>query len=181
MEPYPWENRNLFREVVEKGGTLVSPFPLTLKPFPGNFPARNRIISGLSRGCIVIQAAKKSGALITARFALEQGRQVFAVPGSIFDNLSVGCHRLIAEGARLASSFEDILEEFGEAVQKKSSDKVGTTENADPVLECLREALSIDELTLKLNMDVATLQDRLFELQLKGKAQQNFAGYWERV
>jgi len=181
MVPYPSENKRLFREVVEKGGTLVSPFPLTLKPFPGNFPARNRIISGLSRGCLVVQAAEKSGALITARFALEQGRHVFAVPGSIFDNLSVGCHNLISEGAKVVSSSNDILEEFGESVESISSSKVGSSENSDPIIECLKEALSIDELTLKLNMDVSVLQDRLFELQIAGKVQQNFAGYWERV
>ena len=89
--PYPSRNVHLFEKIIESGGAVVSPFPLMMDAIPGNFPARNRIISGLSRGCLVVQAAKRSGASITASFALEQGREVFAVPGSITDELSAGC------------------------------------------------------------------------------------------
>lgn len=112
LQPYPACNRNLFNKVIQKGGAVVSSFSLLTQAHPGNFPARNRIISGLSRGCVVVQAAQKSGARITAQFALEQGREVFAVPGLIGDELSAGCHALIQEGAKLINNVEDILNEF---------------------------------------------------------------------
>ncbi|MCX5923907.1 MAG: DNA-processing protein DprA [Candidatus Dependentiae bacterium] len=109
---YPPQNRTLFENVVYDGGLIVSCFPMNMASFPYNFPIRNRIISGLSKGCLVLQAASKSGALITAQFALEQGREVFAVPGSIFDPLSAGCHDLIQQGAKLVTCTQDILEEL---------------------------------------------------------------------
>jgi DNA processing protein len=113
MQPYPEQNKELFRKVVKSGGTLISPFPLRTTPSRGTFPARNRVIAGLAQGCIVVQAAKKSGALITAQFALDQGRQVFAIPGPINNELSAGCHKLIQDGAKLVSCVNDIFEEFG--------------------------------------------------------------------
>lgn len=110
LRPYPYENKELFDEIVQQGGALVSAFPLTMEALPGNFPARNRIIAGLSYGTLVVQAAKKSGALITASFAVEQGRDVFAVPGPVNDPLSVGCHDLLRQGATLVATHEDITE-----------------------------------------------------------------------
>ncbi len=117
LHPYPHSNKSLFDEIIKSGGTLVSPFSLTTTARPGNFPARNRIIAGLSKGCIVVQAAKKSGASITARYALEQGRDVFAVPGHIDNILSAGCHALIQEGAKLITNAADVLQEFGEEIR----------------------------------------------------------------
>ncbi|HLW72613.1 MAG TPA: DNA-processing protein DprA [Candidatus Babeliales bacterium] len=114
LRPYPSSNEKLFRSIVESGGSVVSPFCLRMEPMQGNFPARNRIITGLSRGCLVVQAAKKSGALISAHYAMEQGREVFAVPGFIDDELSVGCNTLIQQGAKLVMNAADILEEFGD-------------------------------------------------------------------
>ena len=116
--PYPENNVDLFKKVVQSGSTVISPFPLNRRPDKGTFPARNRIISGLSHGCLVVQAAIKSGALITARCALEQGRLVFAIPGRIDDNLSAGCNELIKQGAKPVSNANDILEEFGESLQR---------------------------------------------------------------
>ncbi len=116
LQPYPARNNQLFDQVLASGGALVSAFPLYMQAQPGNFPARNRIISGLSQGCLVVQAAEKSGARITVEYALEQGREVFAIPGPIGDPLSAGCHALIQDGAKLVHCVQDILHEFGEQV-----------------------------------------------------------------
>ncbi|MBM3893024.1 DNA-protecting protein DprA [Candidatus Dependentiae bacterium] len=114
--PFPASNMQLFELIAKQGGTIVSPFPLRMAADRTTFPQRNRIISGLSLGSVVVQAAQRSGALITARFALEQGRQVFAVPGPVNDELSYGSHYLIKQGAKLVSSVNDVLEEFGESM-----------------------------------------------------------------
>jgi DNA processing protein len=108
---YPARNRDLARDLAARGA-LVSELPLGTLPLPGNFPRRNRIISGLARGCLVIEAALESGSLITARLALEQGREVFAVPGSIHSPLSKGCHWLIKQGAKLVESAQDVMDEL---------------------------------------------------------------------
>jgi DNA processing protein len=202
MQPYPLQNKELFREVVKKDGVLVSPFPLNMIPAPGNFPARNRIISALGQGCILVQAAQKSGARITAKFALEQGKNVFAVPGPIYDELSIGCNELIQEGAKLINCVADVLEEFGEEVVQnyecssnvengidfskigiaaKSKAQKSVKQYSDPILKCLDQALSIDDLSRQLDMEIDELQNKLFEFQLDGKVWQNFAGSWERV
>lgn len=112
--PYPSSNKKLFELIVQTGGAVVSSFPLQTTAYPSNFPARNRIIAGMSQACLVVQAAERSGASITAHFALDQGKQVLAVPGSIFDPLSAGCHALIKEGATPISSADDLLKELGE-------------------------------------------------------------------
>jgi len=117
---YPRENQSLFEEIVAKGA-VISEFPLGTPPEATNFPARNRIISGLSLGVLVIEAAEDGGALITADFALEQGRDVFAVPGPITNRYSRGTNRLIKDGAKLVEGVEDIVEEY---VEEKRRDKV---------------------------------------------------------
>ena len=108
---YPAANRDLVKKV-EASGALVSEFPIGVKPKPSNFPQRNRIISGLTLGTVVVEASNRSGALITARLAGEQGREVFAVPGEIFSELSTGTHRLINNGAKLINSVDDLLNEL---------------------------------------------------------------------
>lgn len=202
LQPYPEKNIPLFKRVIASGGTIVSPFPLMTSPDRGTFPARNRIIAGLSQGSVVVQAAARSGALITARFALEQGRTVFAVPGPINDFLSVGCHGLIRQGAVLVRSVDDILEEYGEiSLEKKSVSNKSTSvmpsskamqlsipveevqEIPGPpgaVLKCLVTPASLEEVANATGLPMVELQDLMFELHLDGKIKQHFNGLWER-
>lgn len=109
---YPYENKYLFTEIIEKGGLIISEYVPGTKPISKNFPQRNRIISGISNGVLVVEAKEKSGSLITAEFALEQGREVYAVPGNINSMNSVGTNELIKQGAKMVTSVSEILEDF---------------------------------------------------------------------
>ncbi len=188
---YPPEHYKLFANIVAAGGTILSPFPLATEPAQGNFPARNRIIAGLSKACVVIQAAARSGALITAKFALEQGREVLAVPGPIDDPLSEGCHKLIQEGAGLVHSVEDILLALG-LKGKEISLETAALPTDQPMAEvkdmpldrriqmlCSKQAQSLDDLADGLGIDPSDLHDPLFQLQIAGKLVQNMAGLYE--
>lgn len=112
IEMYPKENIILAKEIIKRGGCIISEYSPYTKPNKMNFPKRNRIISGLSKGVIIVEATEKSGALITADFALEQGRDVFAIPGDIFNKNYVGTNKLIQDGAKLITNYEDILNEI---------------------------------------------------------------------
>lgn len=182
---YPKSNQRLFEEICGRGGACVSIFPMQTSAHAGNFPARNRVISGLAAGCIVVQAASQSGARITANFALEQGRELFVVPGLFGDPLSAGCHELANQGAKLIHTPQDVLVDLvpGAAqlnwiAAKKDSDLVG---NSDPVWQICTCAMTTSELQERLGWDLATLQNQLFDLQLQGVLRQNFAGLWERT
>ena len=198
LKLYPQTNEHLFNKILSAGGSLVSAFSLTTQARPGNFPARNRIIAGLSRGCIVVQAAEQSGARITAQYALEQGRDVFAVPGPLDNLLSVGCHALIQDGAKLAGNAHDILVEYNQQpAQKKPAQEnvkakpakqkidqnyatpaTDKTPPDDLVILC-RTACSIDDLATQTNHSVSQLGQMLFDLQLEGKITQDFTGKWQ--
>ena len=109
---YPKENKTLYEKIISKGGTVLSEYPLWTKPEKGNFPERNRIISGISDGILVIEAKEKSGTLITVDFALEQGKNVYAIPGNIDSKNAIGTNELIKQGAKLVTKPEEILEDF---------------------------------------------------------------------
>jgi DNA processing protein len=191
---YPHENAKLFDKIVQAGGALISAFPLLMDALPGNFPARNRIISGLSRGCLVVQAATKSGARITADYCLSQGREVFAVPGPFDSRLSAGCHALIAQGAKLTTQANDILSEFGHVfkpVFKEDKPMVlpifeapKGTPAGDPqeqaIIRVCAAPSSMDEILEQTGIPLIELTHLLFNLQIKGKICQNMAGLWEK-
>jgi DNA processing protein len=193
LRPFPSENKQLFKDVVAASGTVLSPFPLTMYGAAGNFPARNRIISGLSRGCVVVQAAARSGTSITAHCALEQGRDVFAVPGPIDDPLSAGCHALIQEGAKLVTSSTDILLEYGEVViqdkkasasQEARAQQLTLLNDVTPrglLIRACAQPTSIDELLEATSLSLPELQTELFQLQLDGRIKQTFTGKWEAI
>ena len=112
---YPKENEHLAIEILQKGGAIISEYPLGTKPEKQNFPERNRIVSGMSKGIIVVEAKEKSGTLITVDFALEQGRDVFVVPGNINSEASIGTNDLIKQGAKLITSYKDVIEEYSDS------------------------------------------------------------------
>lgn len=166
---YPARNRELALAIVEHGA-IVSEFPLGTPALAANFPRRNRLISGLSRGVLVVEAAPESGSLITARLAAEQGREVFAIPGSIHSPVSRGCHKLIKQGAKLVETAADILEELGDAGPQPAlaADPAGT--EADPLLAALgHDPCSLDELAERTGRAADDLLTALFALELAGR------------
>ncbi|MBS1189897.1 MAG: protecting protein DprA [Rhodocyclaceae bacterium] len=163
---YPARNRDLALAIAEKGA-IVSEFPLGTPAVAANFPRRNRLISGLSRGVLVVEAAPESGSLITARLAAEQGREVFAIPGSIHSPVARGCHRLIKQGAKLVETAEDILEEIGPPVAPAAT---ATANEADPVLAALgHDPCSLDDLADRTELAADALLPRLLALELTGQ------------
>ena len=170
---YPAANRSLAQSII-KEGLMLSEFNLGVAPRPAHFPARNRIIAALSRGCLVVEAALKSGSLITARQALELGREVFAIPGSIHSPLSKGCHALIKSGAKLIESVEDILTElnisFGEPVVQKNppAEKVVPKEHRAVLLQMGYDPISVDDLAFRMKLGVEAISAVLLILEMEG-------------
>lgn len=169
---YPPENRRLVQEIQESGA-VISEFPLSTLPERQNFPRRNRIISGLSLGTVVVEAAEKSGALITADFALDQGREVFAIPGNINSPLSNGSHNLIKQGAKLVNNYQDILEEIHIALPQKAAEKEMIKENTslneeEKIIYRLitKEPTQIDEIIEASNLSAGKVSEILLNLEL---------------
>ena len=167
---YPYQNRGLF-ERIQQQGLVVSELPLSCQPKRFHFPRRNRIISGLSRGVLVVEAANKSGALITAFHALEQNRDIFAIPGNIFHTTSEGPHKLIKMGAKLASRSCDILTELNlsSAVKQKTTKQMPLlTEQQQAVYHAIDSVwTSIDQMIIKTNLTYAQITAILFELEME--------------
>jgi DNA processing protein len=196
LRPYPLSNKKLFEQIIARNGLVISSFPLQAEALPGNFPARNRIIAGLAKTTLVVQAAEKSGALITAHYALEQGKNVAAVPGSMFDVLSVGCNNLIKQGAYLINNARDLLFLFdinyqkpgllpAESVKKISKTKtkkvniIPLTDAQEKIVACCRKvACTADEIMQYTNLSVDVINTELFTLECLGIIQNDFL-YWK--
>lgn len=177
---YPARHRALAHEIVQTGA-LVSEFPLGEPSKAGNFPRRNRIISGLACGVLVVEANMESGSLITARLAGEQGREVFAIPGSIHSPLSKGCHRLIKQGAKLVDSIQDILEELGN-VPISSDVSSESIEPVHPLLEQMGfDAVAVDSLIQTSGLTSDQVSAMLLGLELEGKIASLPGGRYQRI
>lgn len=166
---YPPENAKLLALIAEKG-CIISEYPPGTSPHASYFPARNRIINGVARGVVVVEAAEKSGALITADFALEEGRDVFAVPGSIFSESSKGAHRLIKQGAKLVDSANDILSEYDLMPENEECSLPALTSEETAVYNVLTfdNPLSIEEIVQQANLESSTVTYILLQLELRG-------------
>jgi DNA processing protein len=176
---YPPEHAALLR-AIEPQGLIVSELVPGTRPLARFFPPRNRIISGLSRAVVIVEAGDRSGSLITARCALEQGRDVFAVPGNVLSGRNRGGHALLRDGARIAESADDILEELGNAVCAPSAGRVPAP--ADPLLACLPpgEACDLEGISERSGLSPARLLSRLLELELQGLVRRVGAGRFVR-
>lgn len=174
---YPAANRELAHQLAQQG-TIISEFPLGTPPLASNFPRRNRIISGLSEGCLVVEASLQSGSLITARMALEQGREVFAIPGSIHSPQSKGCHALIKQGAKLVECAQDILEELGFAVNNTKS---GATSEHPLLVHLGYDSTDIETLSQRSGLTIAELSAILLQLELDGAVATLPGGLYQRI
>ncbi|MCE3283906.1 MAG: dprA [Steroidobacteraceae bacterium] len=190
---YPRENEPLARRILEAGGGLVTDLPIGTPPLRHNFPRRNRILSGLAVGTLVVEAAVQSGSLITARLAAEQGREVFAVPGSIHNAVARGCHRLLRQGARLVETVDDIFEELAMICGDLGGSSMTTPRQApaprcpslDKGYEILLDALGfepagLDSIVVRTGLETAAVASMLLILELDGRIQQQPGGLYSR-
>ena len=188
---YPKKHLALAHRIASRG-MMISEFPLGTPPLTGNFPKRNRIISGLSRATLVVEAALQSGSLITARLAVEQGKDVFAIPGSIHSPQSRGCHALIKQGAKLVEVAQDVLEELhgwpsgaNHCIASQAGSDAGAPgadDPPDPLVTALGfDAVSLDALQARTGLDTARLQAQLLELELSGIVARLPGGLFQRL
>jgi DNA processing protein len=190
---YPQENDSLARAIVAGGGACVTDLPVGTPPLRHNFPRRNRILSGLAAGTLVVEAAVQSGSLITARLAADQGREVFAIPGSIHNPMVRGCHRLLRQGARLVETVDDIFAEIGPILGEIEGNATKTvrTEAVEPpppldkeyeiLLDALGfESTGLDTLVVRTGLNAGVVASMLLVLELDGWVQQQPGGRFSR-
>lgn len=183
-EIFPQQHATLANDIIEKGGAVISEYAEGTRVYRKNFPERNRLIAALCHAVIVIEAQERSGTMITSRIALELGREVLAVPGSIFSPTSTGTHKLLASGARLCTSANDVWQALAleppTAVEKTRTHLHANPQDT-PIMEALSkepDGLSVEQLTTKLPQPAETLVSRLGLLELQGLVQQEPSGAW---
>ncbi|HYG41475.1 MAG TPA: DNA-processing protein DprA [Bordetella sp.] len=181
---YPARHRELAHQIAAQGA-LVSELPLGMGALPHHFPRRNRLVAGLARGVLVVEAARQSGSLITARLAGENGREVFAIPGSIHSPLSRGCHALIRQGAKLVETAQDITDELGggQPAASQGAPAISAPPRPDtPLLQALGyDPLHLDALQARTGLDIAVLNVQLLELELAGRIARLDGGRFQRL
>jgi len=178
---YPRSHHDLAHRICEHG-LLISEYPLGTPPLAANFPRRNRLIAGLSSATLVVEAALQSGSLITARLAAEQGKDVFAIPGSIHATQSHGCHALIRQGAKLVESAQDVLEELPGGSAPIARALTSDDEAEDSLLQAMGlDPVSLDALQARTGLDIASLQARLMALELDGRVARLPGGLLQRL
>nr|WP_295772719.1 DNA-processing protein DprA [Rhodoferax sp.] len=189
---YPRQHRDLAHRIAQRG-VLLSEYPLGTPPLSANFPRRNRIIAGLANATLVVEAALKSGSLITARLASEQGKDVYAIPGSIHSTQARGCHALIKQGAKLVESAQDVLEEMPSYVPLRitsnfvAGDSINTgagdeLDQSDPLLDALGfDPMGLDALQARTGLDTPHLQARLMELEVHGQVARLPGGLFQQI
>lgn len=189
---YPAKHRDLAHQIAERG-LIISEYPLGTASMPQNFPRRNRLISGLSLGCLVVEANLQSGSQITARLAAEQGREVFAIPGSIHSPMSKGCHQLIKQGAKLVDCLQDIVEDLhlnlnlglSTAAENSSVNKqpaVTDSATLNPLLELMGyDAISLESLVRLSHLTVSEVSSMLMLLELEGSIASLAGGQYQKI
>ncbi|MEO9384979.1 DNA-processing protein DprA, partial [Chromobacterium phragmitis] len=178
---YPASNRQLAHRIAAEG-LILSEFPLGMGPLPGHFPRRNRVIAGLARGCLVVEAGTASGSLITARLAMENNRDVMAIPGSIHSAQARGCHRLIKDGARLVESVDDVLDEIGRLAAAPPAAGSREAPDAPPLLRGMGwEPVLAESLAGTLGLTPGEVYAMLLELELSGQVASLPGGRFQRL
>jgi DNA processing protein len=185
MNIYPRQHQALAAEIIEQGGALVSEYPLEMPPLAHNFPRRNRIISGLSAGVLVVEAARRSGSLITARLALEQGREVFALPGALNNPQSHGCHDLIREGATLIETSAQIIEPLASLLgsycydeKRTEAESIKLSDNEAKLLDQMGyQLVTLEQLVGVTGMPASALLPQLVAMELAGYIENTPDGY----
>lgn len=182
-EIYPSSNRSLAEAILAHNGAIVSEYPPGVPPYKSNFPLRNRIISGMSLGILVIEAASKSGTLLTAKSALDYNRELFAVPGSIFSSTSIGANNLIKYGAKLVNSAQDIVDELNiesKVLANKVEKILPRDEDEAKILKCLDydRSIHVDLLAKKSGLKIAYLSSKLIFMEMKGMVKNIGANYY---
>ncbi len=178
-KPYPTSHTNLAREILQSGGALISEYEPGTPPLPHQFLARNRIVSGLADAVIVVEAAERSGTLSTVNHALEQGKDVFAVPGNITSPLSAGCNALIKQGAQPITSADDVLQILKPQLKKEQVQLLGDTPTEQTILDLLKQGIRDgDELLIKSNLNASEFNQTLSMLEIKGVIRALGANQW---